>query len=82
LLHVRRGRTEGFRSSDLKLATYNLHDLGCVDANGDQRLDLFTVNHSAQQALAINVSGVRFEDSLTRWNLDQDAAFWSFVDRG
>lgn len=67
--------TEGFKRRELELATYNLHDLGAVDANDDLRLDLFTVNHSAQQSLAINAGALGFKDSFGEWSLDQDASF-------
>ncbi len=67
--------TEGFTHHELPLATYNLHDVGCVDANDDLRLDLFTVNHSARQSLAINTGAYGFKDSFSEWKLDQDSTF-------
>lgn len=56
-------------------ATYDLFDLGVVDANSDGNLDLFTLNHSARQNLLLNNSQGMFQDVLSRWKLDQDRNF-------
>lgn len=56
-------------------ATYDLFDLGVVDANEDGNLDLFTLNHSARQNLLLNKGGGKFQDVLSVWQLDQDRNF-------
>ena len=66
---------DNFEKHAIELKTYDLHDLGIVDANGDQLLDIFTVNHSAQQSLALNQGSMHFEDAFTQWGLDQDVTF-------
>jgi hypothetical protein len=64
-----------FEQQKVELKTYNLHDLGVVDANADQLLDIFTVHHSADQNLALNLGSMRFKDSFSQWGLDQDINF-------
>lgn len=59
----------------IALASYDLFDLGVVDANSDGNLDLFTVNHSAAQSLKLGNGTGKFRDSLSAWNLDQDREF-------
>ena len=61
-------------------ATYDLFDLGVVDANLDGNLDLFTLNHSARQNLLLNQSRGQFEDALSDWKLDQDRNFSQIED--
>ncbi len=67
--------TAEFKEQKIELATYNLWDLGVVDANTDQMLDIFTVNHSAKQSLSLNQGSMRFKDVFSQWGLDQDAGF-------
>lgn len=66
---------DNFEEQKLDLKTYNLHDLGIVDANGDELLDIFTVHHSAQQNLALNMGSLHFKDAFSQWGLDQDINF-------
>jgi hypothetical protein len=56
-------------------ATYDLWDLGIVDANDDQHLDIFTLNHSGRQNLLLGSSSGDWTDVLSRWELDQDRNF-------
>ncbi|MEL7038726.1 MAG: CRTAC1 family protein [Cyanobacteria bacterium J06592_8] len=55
--------------------TYDLWDVGIVDANNDQNLDIFTVNHSGRQNLLIGSSSGDWTDVLSEWGLDQDRDF-------
>ena len=64
-----------FEEQKIDLKTYNLHDLGVVDANGDQLFDIFTVHHSAHQNLTLNQGAMHFNDAFTQWGLDQDSNF-------
>lgn len=67
--------SDSFQTQTVELKTYNLHDLGIVDVNGDQLLDIFTTHHSALQNLAINLGSLHFHESLSQWGLDQDHNF-------
>ncbi|EAW35514.1 CRTAC1 family protein [Lyngbya sp. PCC 8106] len=59
-------------------ATYDIFDLGVVDANNDNIIDVFTLNHSARQNLLLGSESGEFVDVLSDWNLDQDRQFaWS-----
>ncbi len=60
--------------------TYDLFDLGVVDANNDSYLDIFTLNHSARQDFLLNNGDGTYEDGLSDWNLDQDHQFPSLED--
>ena len=64
-----------FEKQRIELQTYDLHDLGIVDVNGDQLLDIFSTHHSALQNLALNLGSMHFTESLSRWGLDQDRNF-------
>ena len=66
---------DSFEKQTIELKTYNLHDLGIVDVNGDQLLDIFTTHHSALQNLALNLGSMHFQESLSQWGLDQDRIF-------
>ncbi len=56
-------------------ATYDLFDLGVVDINDDDYLDIFTLNHSARQNLLLNQGLNNFTDILSDRKLDQDREF-------
>ena len=62
-----------FERQPLALNAYDLHDLGVVDVNNDQNLDIFTTNHSALQSLAINQGNAQFTEALAEYGLSQDA---------
>lgn len=64
-----------YQAKQIDLASFNLHDLGVADVNDDQRLDIFTTNHSAKQSLALNKGGLHFTDAISRLGLDQDHSF-------
>ena len=56
-------------------ATQLVGDIGVVDANGDDVLDIFTTNHNYRQDLLIADGKGGYRDSLSAWGLDQDPAF-------
>jgi hypothetical protein len=56
-------------------ATQLLMDIGVVDANGDDFLDIFTTNHNYRQDLLIADGKGGYHDTLTEWGLDQSAEF-------
>ena len=66
-----------FENQPLALNTYDLHDLGVADVNNDQKLDIFTTNHSALQSLAINqgeaAGEIAFVEALADYGLSQDS---------
>ena len=83
LLFIRPELTTGIQF--IKLASplnhiYDLFDLGVVDANNDRYLDIFTLNHSARQDFLLSNQDGTYEDSLSKWNLDQDRQFAELED--
>jgi hypothetical protein len=64
-----------FRLEDHKIADYGLFDLGVADMNGDDRLDIFTSNHSAEQSFLLNSGTGSFTDVYNSWKMDQDPRF-------
>jgi hypothetical protein len=50
-------------------------DVGIVDANGDDILDVFTSNHHFRQALLIADGKGGYRDTLSQWGLDQSSEF-------
>ena len=56
-------------------ATQLLMDIGVVDANGDDRLDVFTTNHNYRQDLLIADGKGGYRDTLSAWGLDQNLEF-------
>jgi hypothetical protein len=50
-------------------------DIGVVDANGDDWLDVFTTNHNYRQDLLIADGKGGYRDTLSAWGLDQVPAF-------
>ncbi|HTS20173.1 MAG TPA: CRTAC1 family protein [Casimicrobiaceae bacterium] len=52
-------------------ATQLLMDIGVVDANGDDWLDIFTTNHNYRQDLLISDGKGGYRDMLSDWGLDQ-----------
>jgi hypothetical protein len=55
--------------------TARLFDVGIVDANGDDRLDIYTSNHHFRQALLIADGQGGYRDVLSEWGLDQSREF-------
>ena len=66
---------ESFQQIPFKLESFQLNDLGIVDANGDSFLDIFTTNHSSRQSLLRGDGSGDFKDVLTQWEMDQDRDF-------
>lgn len=64
-----------FRQEAFEIADYGIFDLGVADINSDDRLDIFTVNHSGQQSLMLNNGPDGFTDVYTLWEMDQDRHF-------
>lgn len=69
-----------FSQQPLELANYDVFDVGVVDANSDRNLDVFTVNHSGRQSMALGNGEGLFTDVLSQWNLDQDYDFPNLED--
>ncbi len=56
-------------------ATQLLMDIGVVDANGDDWLDIFTTNHNYRQDLLIADGKGGYRDTLSAWGFDQNLEF-------
>ena len=68
--------TDGsFRTIELSVQSYDLNDLGVVDANDDGYLDIFTTNHSALQSLMLNDGGSFGRDSFIDSGMAQSRDF-------
>ncbi|HWQ94351.1 MAG TPA: CRTAC1 family protein [Gammaproteobacteria bacterium] len=52
-----------------------IFDLGIVDANGDDLLDIYTSNHNYQQFLWLADGRGGYRDVLSEWGLDQSRDF-------
>ena len=50
-------------------------DIGVVDANGDDWLDVYTSNHHFRQVLLLADGKGGYRDALSEWGLDQSRAF-------
>jgi hypothetical protein len=55
--------------------THRFFDLGIVDANGDDMLDIYTTNHHFRQALLLSDGRGGYHDVLSKWGLDQSQDF-------
>jgi hypothetical protein len=55
--------------------SYELYDMGVVDANGDDILDVFTTNHHYRQSLLLGDGKGGFRDGLSELGLDQNPSF-------
>ncbi|MEM8503556.1 MAG: CRTAC1 family protein [Cyanobacteria bacterium P01_D01_bin.1] len=64
-----------FESVPIKVADYDLNDIGVADINQDGNLDIFTTNHSSQQSLLIGDGDGNFVDRLVASGLSQDREF-------
>ena len=64
-----------FQEKPFKIADYGLFDLGVADMNNDDRLDIFTANHSALQSVMLNSGSGAFTDVYANWKMDQDRQF-------
>lgn len=56
-------------------ATQKLMDIGVVDADGNDVLDVFTTNHNFRQELLIGDGKGGYRDVLSEWGLDQNLEF-------
>ena len=55
---------------------FRLFDLGVVDVNSDNNLDIFTSNHNHGQLLLLGDGKGNFSDNVnSQWGLDQDREF-------
>ncbi len=52
-----------------------IYDVGIVDANGDDLLDIFTSNHNWRQLLLLADGQGSYQDVLSAWGLDQSHEF-------
>ena len=57
------------------IQTDRFFDIGIVDANGDDRLDIYTSNHHFRQSLLIADERGGYHDVLSDWGLDQSTEF-------
>jgi hypothetical protein len=64
-----------FQEQPFKIADYGLFDLGVADMNNDDRLDIFTANHSGLQSVMLNGGSGAFTDVYAKWKMDQDHQF-------
>jgi hypothetical protein len=55
--------------------THRLFDIGIVDFNGDDFLDVYTSNHHFRQSLLSGDAEGGFTDVLSEWGLDQSREF-------
>ena len=55
--------------------TQELFDIGVTDANGDDRVDIFTANHNSRQSLLVADGQGGYHDMLSVWGLDQNLDF-------
>lgn len=58
-----------------QLQTRWLYDYGVVDANDDDLLDIYTVNHNWRQSLLVADGRGGYRDVLTEWGLNQSRDF-------
>ncbi len=54
---------------------HRFYDIGVVDANDDDKLDIYTSNHHFRQVLLIADKQDTYLDMLSEWGLDQSKAF-------
>jgi len=52
-----------------------LFDIGIVDANGDDLLDVYTSNHHFRQSLLVAERNGEYRDAIAPWGLDQSKDF-------
>jgi hypothetical protein len=66
---------DGFVLHELMLENYDLNDVGVVDANADNYIDIFTTNHSGDQSLMINSGDMHFDPQFHDKRLSQSREF-------
>jgi len=67
-----------FEQRPITVPAQQLFDLGVVDFDGDDDLDVFTTNHNDRQGLLANQGNGEFEDRLSAVRLDQSPGFPGF----
>ena len=72
---LQRRNNNRFEERPITLFDYGLFDLGVTDVNTDDRLDVFTVNHSGRQSVLLNNGAGRFEEIFPSMKMDQDQTF-------
>lgn len=55
--------------------THWVFDVGIVDANGDDHLDIFTTNHNWKQHLLVSDTQGGYRDVVTAWGMGQNSEF-------
>lgn len=55
--------------------SHRLFDIGVVDANGDNHLDVYTSNHHFRQVILVADGSGGYHDVVSEWGLDQSRAF-------
>lgn len=71
--HLSKGFEE-YNAIPLK-EVHRFYDIGVVDANGDNKLDIYTSNHHFRQVLLIADEQGTYRDVLSEWGLDQSKEF-------
>lgn len=67
---------EWFESTPVTLTTYHLFDIGVAKINSDDRLDIFTSNHSDNQGVFLGNADASFStNKITQLGLNQDLEF-------
>jgi hypothetical protein len=70
------GPSDWFVEQPLPLEeTHRFFDMGIVDANGDDLLDIYTTNHHFRQVLLLADGHGGYRDALSEWGLDQSREF-------
>ena len=54
---------------------HRFFDIGVVDANDDDNLDIYTSNHHFRQVLLVSDGQGSYHDVVSEWGLDQSRAF-------
>lgn len=64
-----------FEPFDISLEEYQLYDMGVANINNDELLDVYTINHSAQQSLLVNDGTGAFAQRIQSSGLSQDYTY-------
>ena len=71
-----------FSAVPAEIAARDYYDLGAVDLNNDNALDLFTTNHSSRQSLLLSDGDGRYRDVLATFGMSHTAGFPGLEDTG
>jgi hypothetical protein len=69
-----------YTGQPVRAHSYNLYDLGVVDADQDGILDVYTSNHSAPQSLLLGDGQGAYSDASIAWRLRQNPDFPDYED--